>query len=119
MAYTTQYMSAYRSPHESPTGQEGATSQIVNLKLENNKLRKNNKEMSEELSRLREQLSYIRLASQPVRGKRPPSLDLSKVPDYHPYECRPSVGRISAAVGDPVPSSGSSSLVSMDDSSSK
>ena len=78
-----------------------------------------NKEMSEELSRLREQLSYIRLASQPVRGKRPPSLDLSKVPDYHPYECRPSVGRISAAVGDTVPSSGSSSLVSIDDSSSK
>ena len=53
MAYCTQYMEAYRSPHESPTGNEGATTQIVTLKLENNKLRKDNKDMKEELTRLR------------------------------------------------------------------
>jgi hypothetical protein len=120
MAYTTQYMSAYRSPHESPTGQEGATSQIVTLKLENNKLRKDNNNMKEELTRLREQLSYIRVASQPMRGKRPPPLDLSNIPQYHPYERRPSVGRISAAVGVPIGlGPGSSSLDSIDGSSSE
>lgn len=106
MAYCTQYMEAYRSPHESPTGQQGATAQIVTLKMENNKLRKSNEEMKEELTRLREQLSYIRVASQP-RAKRPPPLDLTNVPQYHSLESRPSVGRISAAVG---VSSGSDSL---------
>ena len=105
MAYTTAYMEAYRSPHESPTGSEGATSQIVTLKMENTKLRINNKEMAEEIIRLRQQLSYIRVASQPrFNGKkRPPPIDLSGVPEYHPLETRPSVGRISAAVGDAPP----------------
>ena len=117
MAYCTQYMEAYRSPHESPTGNEGSTTQIVTLKMENNKLRKDNKDMKEELTRLREQLNYIRMASQPYRGKRPPPLDLSTVPQYHPYERRPSVGRISAAVGEPVV--GSSSFVSTDEPSEK
>ena len=110
-------MEAYRSRHESPTGNEGATTQIVTLKMENNKLRKDNKDMKEELTRLREQLNYIRMASQPYRGKRPPPLDLSTVPQYHPYERRPSVGRISAAVGEPVV--GSSSFVSTDEPSEK
>ena len=118
MAYCTQYMEAYRSPHESPTGTEGATSTIVTLKLENNKLRKNNKEMVEELTRLREQLSYIRVASQP--RKRPAPLDLSNVPQYHALESRPSVGRISAAVGAvPAGLGGSSSLDSTERSSSE
>ena len=40
MAYCTQYMEAYRSPHESPTGQEGATAQIVTLKMENKRVSK-------------------------------------------------------------------------------
>lgn len=119
MAYCTQYMEAYRSPHESPTGNEGATTQMVTLKLENNKLRKDNKDMKEELTKLRKQLNYIRMASQPYRGKRPPPLDLATIPQYHPYERRPSVGRISAAVGEPVVLSGSSSLVSTDEASEK
>ena len=113
MAYCTQYMEAYRSPHESPTGQQGATAQIVTLKMENNKLRKSNEEMKQELTRLREQLSYIRVASQPMRGKRPPPLDLTNVPQYHSLERRPSVGRISAAVGVPP---GSDSLDSISSS---
>ena len=119
-------MEAYRSPHESPTGTEGATSQLVTLKMENNKLREKNKEMSEELIRLRQQLSYIRVASQPKymqRAKRPAPIDLSRVQTYQPYERRPglsrvasapsmvSSGRVSAAVGDP--SDSSSSLVSI------
>ncbi len=117
-------MEAYRSPHESPTGNEGASSQLVTLKMENNKLREKNKEMSEELIRLRQQLSYIRVASQPrFRGKRPPRIDLSGVQEYQPYERRPglsrvasapsvvSSGRVSAAVGEPTDSS--SSLVSI------
>ena len=118
-------MEAYRSPHESPTGNEGATSQLVTLKMENNKLREKNKEMSEELIRLRQQLSYIRVASQPKymqRAKRPAPIDLSGVQEYQPYERRPglsrvasapsmvSSGRVSAAVGDP---SDPSSLVSI------
>jgi len=107
-------MEAYRSPHESPTGQQGATAQIVTLKIENNKLRKSNEEMKQELTRLREQLSYIRVASQPLRDKRPSPLDLTKVPQYHSLEHRPSVGRISAAVGVPP---GSSSFVSTEDAS--
>lgn len=118
-------MEAYRSPHESPTGNEGATSQLVTLRMENNKLREKNKEMSEELIRLRQQLSYIRVASQPkylYRAKRPAPIDLSRVETYQPYERRPglsrvasapsmvSSGRVSAAVGDPPDSS---SLVSI------
>lgn len=99
MSYTTQYMEAYRSPHESPTGNQGATSQLVTLKQENNKLRVRNEEMAEEIIRLRQQLSYIRVASQPYTKKRPPPIDLSTVPEYHSLEARPSMGRISAAVG--------------------
>lgn len=124
MAYCTQYMSAYRSPHESPTGNEGASSQVVTLKMENNKLRQKNKDMAEELIRLRQQLSYIRVAAKPKythHTKRPAPIDLSGVQTYHPYERRPALarvasapvvssGRISAAVGEPV--SESSSLVS-------
>ena len=119
-------MEAYRSPHESPTGNEGASNQVVTLKLENNKLRQKNKEMSEELIRLRQQLSYIRVASQPKymhHTKRPAPIDLSRVQSYQPYERRPglsrvasapslvSSGRVSAAVGEPTVSS--SSLVSI------
>jgi len=126
MAYISHYMEAYRSPHESPTGTEGATSQLVTLKMENSKLREKNKEMSEEIIRLRQQLSYIRVASQPKymhQTKRPAPIDLSGVQEYHPYERRPglsrvasaptlvSSGRVSAAVGDP--SDSSSSLVSI------
>lgn len=128
MAYCTQYMSAYRSPHESPTGNEGATSQVVTLKMENNKLRQKNKDMAEELIRLRQQLSYIRVAAKPKythHTKRPAPIDLSGVQSYQPYERRPalsrvasapsvvSVGRIEAAVGDPNSNSESSSLVSI------
>ena len=110
-------MEAYRSPHESPTGNEGATAQIVNLKRENSKLRKSNDEMKEELIRLRQQLNYIRVASQPKymhHTRRPAPIDLSSVPQYHSLESRPSVGRIAAAVGDT--SSGSSSFVSTESS---
>lgn len=124
MAYCTQYMSAYRSPHESPTGNEGATSRVVTLKMENNKLRQKNKDMAEELIRLRQQLSYIRVAAKPKythHTKRPAPIDLSGILPYQPYERRPglsrvasapsvvSSGRVSAAVGEP---SESSSLVS-------
>ena len=119
-------MEAYRSPHESPTGNEGASSQLVTLKMENNKLREKNKEMSEELIRLRQQLSYIRVASQPRyrhHAKRPAPIDLSRLQPYEPSESRPglsrvasapsivSSGRISAAVGERNDSS--SSLVSI------
>ena len=125
MAYISSYMEAYRSPHESPTGNEGASSQLVTLKMENDKLRQKNKEMSEELIRLRQQLSYIRVAAKPKymhQTKRPAPIDLSSVPTYQPYETRPALarvasapsvvssGRISAAVGLPI--SESSSLVS-------
>ena len=123
MAYISHYMEAYRSPHESPTGTEGATSQVVTLKMENKKLRETNKEMCAELIRLRQQLSYIRVASQPkYQVKRPAPIDLSGVQSYQPYERRPALsrvasapsivssGRISAAVGEPI--SESSSLVS-------
>ena len=59
-AYCTQYMEAYRSPHESPTGCGGASVSMVLLKEENNKLRVQNEKMSKELTRLRQQLSYIK-----------------------------------------------------------
>ena len=125
MAYCTQYMSAYRSPHESPTGNEGASSQVVTLKMENNMLRQKNKDMAEELIRLRQQLSYIRVAAKPKythHTKRPAPIDLSGVEQYQPYERRPglsrvasapvvSSARVSAAVGEPN-SLESSSLVS-------
>ena len=119
-------MSAYRSPHESPTGNEGANSQVVTLKMENNKLRQKNKDMAEELIRLRQQLSYIRVAAKPKythHTKRPAPIDLSGVQPYQPYERRPALSRVAsapvvsssrvaAAVGDPNSNSGSSSLVS-------
>ena len=124
MAYCTQYMSAYRSPHESPTGNEGASIHITTLKMENNKLREKNKEMSEELIRLRQQLSYIRVAAKPKymhNTNRPAPIDLSCVLPYQPHETRPSlsrvasapVGSILAAVGEPGSSiSGSEVLLS-------
>lgn len=97
-AYTTQYMEAYRSPHESPTGTGGVTCTVATLKMENNKLRDENekintknKEMAEELIRLRQQLSYIRVAARPKR--RPPALDLSSVPEYHTSESRIGLSR--------------------------
>ena len=119
MAYCTQYMSAYRSPHESPTGNQGATLQVVTLKLENTKLRKDNTNMKEELTRLREQLSYIRVASQERR--RPPPLDLTNLPEYHTSERRPSMGRVSGASAGRISAAvgGSSSLDSIELSSEK
>lgn len=97
-AYTTQYMEAYRSPHESPTGTGGATSSMTTLKMENNKLRdenkkinNKNKEMAEEIIRLRQQLSYIRVAAKPKR--RPPALDLTTIPEYHSSETRLGLSR--------------------------
>ena len=41
-AYCTQYMEAYRSPHESPTGCGGASISMVLLKEENKIKNKDN-----------------------------------------------------------------------------
>lgn len=79
-AYCTQYMEAYRSPHESPTGCEGVSGPMSMLKAENKKLREQNADIADELTRLRQQLSYIKAAveNKPFK-KRPPKLDLSKI----------------------------------------
>lgn len=78
-AYCTQYMEAYRSPHESPTGCGGASVSMVLLKEENNKLRVQNEKMSKELTRLRQQLSYIKDVVVKPDRKRPPKLNLDKI----------------------------------------
>jgi len=98
MAYITQYMEAYRSPHESPTGVGGVSNTTAILKMENKKLRdectkveKKNREMADEIIRLRQQLSYIRVAAKPKA--RPPPLDLSSLGPYQPSESRPALLR--------------------------
>lgn len=103
MAYTTQYMEAYRSPHESPTGVGGVSSATTTLKMENNKLRdeckkveKKNKEMAEEIIRLRQQLSYIRVAARPK--PRPPPLDLSSIRPYQISDSRPVLRRVASSI---------------------
>ena len=79
-AYCTQYMEAYRSPHESPTGCGGASISMVLLKEENKKLRDDNVTMARETTRLRQQLSYIKSAvNTPYKKSRPSKLDLSKI----------------------------------------
>lgn len=99
----TQYMEAYRSPHESPTGVGGVTSITTTLKMENNKLRdeckkiqEKNKEMAEEIIRLRQQISYIRVAAKPK--PRPPALDLSAIMPYQLTESRPGLRRGTSSV---------------------
>ena len=80
MAYRTEHMDAYQSPHESPTGTEGVSLTTVQLKTENKKLRAQNKTQSDEITRLRQQLNYIRkVATPPYKKKRPSKLDLSSV----------------------------------------
>ncbi len=108
----TQYMEAYRSPHESPTGVGGVSSTTTVLKMENNKLRdeckqveKKNREMAEEIIRLRQQLSYIRVAAKPKA--RPPPLNLSNLRPYQVSETRPTLRRVANSM-----SSFSSSLSS-------
>tara|TARA_B100000214_G_scaffold372041_1_gene349516 strand:+ start:420 stop:812 length:393 start_codon:yes stop_codon:yes gene_type:complete len=123
--YCTEYLAAYRSPHESPQG-SSPSNVVATLKTENKKLRENNNEMTAEIIRLRQQLSYIQVAAT-VNKKRPPPIDLANIPHYHPYETRPSLSRVasapvlskrvSEAVG--VPPSTSSSLDSNDSSSVK
>lgn len=81
-SYCTQYMEAYRSPHESPTGCEGVSVSMVQMKAENKKLRERNESMSRELTRLRQQISYIKEAvekEKPFKRVRPAKLDLSKI----------------------------------------
>jgi len=81
-SYCTQYMDAYRSPHESPTGCEGVSVTMVQLKSENKKLRKQLEKQNEELTLLRQQLHYIKVAAdvnKPYKKRRPPKLDLSKI----------------------------------------
>jgi len=78
--FTTQYMESYRSPHESPTGLGGVDVRLAVLKAENRKLRDENKKIKKEsksqaetITRLRQQLSYIKKAA----TLRPPKLDLN------------------------------------------
>jgi len=56
-AYVTQYQSAYRSPHESPTN--GTLSKEVLLKQENVKLREEVSRLSAALEDIKQQLSVI------------------------------------------------------------
>jgi len=122
--YCSEYKKAYRSPHESPQGSSPSNA-LATLKTENKKLRQNNNDMTAEIIRLRQQLSYIKVAAT-VNKKRPPPIDLNNIPHYHPYETRPSLARVSSApvlstsrvseaVGEPI--GVSSSLDSTDESS--
>ena len=122
--YCSEYIRAYKSPHESPQGSSPSNA-LATLKSENKKLRENNEAMTTEIIRLRQQLSYIQVAAT-INKKRPPPIDLSNIPQYQPYETRPSlarvssapvlsVSRVSEAVGEPT--GVTSSLDSMDESS--
>jgi len=122
--YCSEYIRAYKSPHESPQGSSPSNA-LATLKTENSKLRKNNNEMTAEIIRLRQQLSYIKVAAS-VGRKRPPPIDLKNIPEYHHTESRPSLSRVSSApvlsssriseaVGEPP--GVSSSLDSTDESS--
>ena len=123
--YCSEYIRAYKSPHESPQGSSPCNA-LATLKSENKKLRDNNEAMTTEIIRLRQQLSYIKVAATSYNPKRPPPIDLTNIPHYHPYETRPSLARVasapvltlsrvSEAVGEPA--GVSSSLDSTDESS--
>ncbi len=71
-AYVTQYQSAYRSPHESPTG---TLSKEVLLKQENIKLRNEVCKLTTALEDIKQQLCVI----SKTPHSRPPPLDMGLI----------------------------------------
>jgi predicted RNase H-like nuclease (RuvC/YqgF family) len=78
-SYCTQYMEAYRSPHESPTG---LSVPMVQMKNENKKLREQNKDLTNEVETLKKDLYMLNEKLSVIKHvvrKRPRPLDLSKI----------------------------------------